>query len=355
MRLVTLFFIVLITAAMLPAQHIQAVRSDSVRSDSGSNGTRNADDAALFEYTLGGLPPTPISYDIYSTGWTQFSLSLPPAVEPWIDASLTSYTTPSILKIGIKPGKVPPPGAYTTVVYVNSAQFALDFPVILIVRAATGAASGSVVLPQLACGAGWSTTVYFTNAVDTSRTATFTIHDNAGVLMPIGSGSSRSVSLSPDGTESVSFSPADCPTLREGFLKLTLPDGVFASAVFQQTEAGTQPQEAVVTASASLTSTAIPFDDTGNFVTALALLCTKAASGQTGDFIELTAHDRNGTVLGTATVPLQKDAKTTIVLRERIPAVIGKLGALKIKATSGAFSALGLRFNGRAFTSIPVK
>ncbi len=137
-------------------------RRASAATETGGSPRQADEDMELFEYTLGGLPPTPALYDIYSTGWSQFSLGLPPVPETWVDASLSAYTTPAVLRIGIKTDKVPQPGAYTSVVLVTSGPFTLKFPLVLIVRPATSAASGAVVLPQFACGGGWSTTVYLT-------------------------------------------------------------------------------------------------------------------------------------------------------------------------------------------------
>ncbi len=106
---------------------------------------------------------------------------------------------------------------------------------------------------------------------------------------------------------------------------MNLPDGVMASAIFQQASPDGPTQEAVVSAASGIASTALPFDETGTGLTALALVCTKAATGQSGEFLELTAHNRAGAILGSATVPLPANAKTTLVLRDRIPAVAGQV------------------------------
>jgi hypothetical protein len=89
-------------------------------------------------------------------------------------------------------------------------------------------------------------------------------------------------------------------------------------------------------------------------VTGLSLVSTKAAESGSGDIVEIDAYDTSGKELGTTVLFPARNQKLVFVLRDKIPAVAGNVGSLQITSVFGSYAALGLRFNGRAFTSVPV-
>jgi hypothetical protein len=71
--------------------------------------------------------------------------------------------------------------------------------------------------------------------------------------------------------------------------------------------------------------------------------------------ISVVARDPQGNTIGTSNIPLGPLAKTAVVLRDLpgLAGVSGSLGSVDFTGSIGKVAALGLRFNGPAFTSIP--
>ena len=71
--------------------------------------------------------------------------------------------------------------------------------------------------------------------------------------------------------------------------------------------------------------------------------------------ISVLARDNQGNTIGTSAIPLAAHAKKAVVLRDLpgLAGVAGAVGSADFTATIGNLAALGLRFNGAAFTSIP--
>jgi pimeloyl-ACP methyl ester carboxylesterase len=141
-------------------------------------------------------------------------------------------------------------------------------------------------------------------------------------------------------------------TSSRGWIGLELPDTVNGYAVFRQSVAGRADQEAVVTlAPAGATSASFPFDNR-SMVTALALVNPTASPVM----VNIAARSAGGQSIGSTLVPLGPKAKTAIAL-STLPGLAqsaGVQGTVDFATSApGAVSALGLRFRGEAFTSIP--
>jgi hypothetical protein len=139
--------------------------------------------------------------------------------------------------------------------------------------------------------------------------------------------------------------------LSQGYVSISLPAGVTGYGVFRQSIPGITDQEAVVPLSgATATTSTLVFDET-TFITGVALVNL----GSLDTTITVTARDNQGNTIGTGTVPLAAKTKTAKALRDipGLAGVIGKMGSADFTVSSGNLAALGLRFNGPAFTSIP--
>lgn len=75
----------------------------------------------------------------------------------------------------------------------------------------------------------------------------------------------------------------------------------------------------------------------------------------TNSAIRVTVRDRQGLMPASGSIPLGPNFKTALVLRDvpGLAGVAGSLGVAEFTTTIGNVAALGLRFNGTAFTSIP--
>jgi hypothetical protein len=140
-------------------------------------------------------------------------------------------------------------------------------------------------------------------------------------------------------------------SLVQGYVTAVLPTGVTGYGVFRQSVPGVPDQEAVVPLSGNTATTStLLFDDT-KYVTGVAVVNVTPVNNT----ITATARDNQGNTIGTSTLSLGPNAKTALVLRNipGLASVAGAVGSVDFTAGIGNVAALGLRFNGTAFTSIP--
>ncbi len=203
------------------------------------------------------------------------------------------------------------------------------------------------VLPQFVFGGGWYTAIYFTNLTGSAVSFPVNFIDGNGNPLNTPSGTSTTVSLAARGTASLQF--PNSGSLVQGYVSLALPSGVTGYGAFRQSVPGTPDQEAVVPLSGLNDTTAtLLFDDTDNIVTGVAVVNLGSATA-----VNATAYDMNGNMLGTASIPIAPNGQTAATLQSIIPATAGILGSVDFTVGTGNVAALGLRFNGAAFTSIP--
>jgi hypothetical protein len=207
------------------------------------------------------------------------------------------------------------------------------------------------ILPQLAFGGGWYTALYFTNmnAAPVSFTVSFSGNDGNPLVIPTIGGSSVFVNLAARGTALIEA--PNVGSLVQGYVGAALPTGVAGYGIFRQSVLGVPDQEAVVPLSGNTATTStLLFDDT-KYVTGVAVVNL----GPVNNTIMATARDNQGNIIGTGTLSLGPNAKTALVLRNipGLAAVAGAVGSVDLTAGIGNVAALGLRFNGTAFSSIP--
>jgi hypothetical protein len=122
--------------------------------------------------------------------------------------------------------------------------------------------------------------------------------------------------------------------------------------LFDFSATGIPDQEAVVPLSgASSTTSTLIWDDTNNFVTAVAIV----NPSNVATIVSITLRDTTGATIATSAVSLQPKSKTEAVLRTLpgLAGMAGNRGSADFTVTSGNVAVLGLRFIGFAFTSIP--
>jgi hypothetical protein len=204
-------------------------------------------------------------------------------------------------------------------------------------------------LPQLVFGGAWYTALYFTNTTNSPVSFTTSFFGNDGTPLNVAAlgGTSITTNLAARGTAIVEFPNLDSTVL--GYASAALPSGVTGYGVFRQSISGVNAQEAVVPLSINTATTStMLFDDT-KYVTAFAVVNLSSAANT----IAVVARDTQGNTLGTASIPLAANAKTSMVLNSIIPAIKGAIGSVDFTVSSGNLAVLGLRFNDLAFTSIP--
>jgi len=165
-------------------------------------------------------------------------------------------------------------------------------------------------------------------------------------------GASTMLTIAP-GATSVIVAP-NVGSLVQGYVTAALPIGVTGYAVFRQSVPGVADQEAVAPLSfAGSTQQTLVYDDTLGLITAVAIVNPSGVAAT----VSATAYDVNGNVIATSSsvAVLQPFSKTEARLRDLagLSGVAGTRGTVTFSVTTGAVGALGLRFNGVAFSSIP--
>lgn len=209
------------------------------------------------------------------------------------------------------------------------------------------------VLSQWAVGGGWYSALYIANPTPFEVTVPVSFFTDSGALLSLQSlgGSSTTVRIPAQGTTTIEG--PNSGSLIQGYASTLLPNGVVGYGVFRQSVQGVNDQEAVVPLALAGTSTATLVYDETNYTTAVAIA---NPSGNTEN-VTITVWDSSGTLIGTSSVTLAPNGKTEAALRtlSGLGGMVGKRGlASFVVAQGGSITVLGLRFNGLAFTSIPV-
>jgi hypothetical protein len=87
-------------------------------------------------------------------------------------------------------------------------------------------------------------------------------------------------------------------------------------------------------------SQSIPFDNTNNFATSVAVVNPSA----TPISITLTANAEDGSQLLSTQISLQAKSDVAYSIRDQFPVLNGKRGVLQFSSSAG-FSMIGLRYN----------
>lgn len=214
------------------------------------------------------------------------------------------------------------------------------------------------ILPQIAAGDSWSTTLYFSNTSIAQKTITVQFYDADGKPMSlrlngIGQTTEYTVAINPNSVAVIEA--PDLGELNQGSAHVSLPSGVIGYGVFRQDvqgDAGRIPQEAVVPLSVVGSQVAeLIWDQTG-FSNALAI----ANPGNADVTVFLSVSRADGTVIGSTNFRLAARGRSVIRFNREawLAGTMSQKGFARISVGSGSVTALGLRFAGSAFTSIPV-
>jgi len=217
--------------------------------------------------------------------------------------------------------------------------------------------TGDTVISQFVDGGSWLTSITVTNLEthSTSFDVLFFQNDGTDFNVPVvgltGLSRAVTVTLAPMGTLTFYTAGID-PFVTAGWalLSQTNSDSVGISAVFRQTDIGGQPQEAVVPAVNQFeTHFVLNFDNT-SYVTGLAL------ANPTLFTVAIVANIRssNGTIIDTQNITLPPYNHVSFSLPANWASTRGIRGTIEFLTSGYGVGALGLRFNGSAFTSVNV-
>ena len=216
---------------------------------------------------------------------------------------------------------------------------------------------GDRVIAQFVDGGSWKTSMYFVNLENHSvsfQVLFFTDDGNDLTVPVLGQGFVRGLNISLDTAGSIQFETAGTDfSLAQGWalLSQSTNDSVGGMAVFRHSFPGIADQEAVVPIVNQYENHfVLLFDNTSTFSTAIAL------ANPTTNSVAIPVNIRNqtGQIIDQRIVNLGAYSHTAFSLVDRWGSTAGRRGAIEFLTSGFGVGALGLRFNGSAFTSFHV-
>jgi hypothetical protein len=215
---------------------------------------------------------------------------------------------------------------------------------------------GDRVIAQFVDGGSWKTSMYFVNLENHSVSfqVLFFADDGSDMSVPVsGQGVVRGLNISLDTAGSIQFETAGSAfNLAQGWalLSQSTNDTVGGMAVFRQSVSGRPDQEAVVPIVSQYDNHFVLLFDNTNFTTAIAL-----ANPTTNDVvIPVNIRNQAGQIIDQRTIRLGSYNHTAFTLPDTWSSTAGRRGAIEFLTSGFGVGALGLRFNGSAFTSFHV-
>ena len=226
---------------------------------------------------------------------------------------------------------------------------------VLLCSALLGLRADSLIIPHLADGGGWKTTLVLTNTSASPATVKLVFHEETsnGATQSwnppfVEVSSTDSVAVQGGATaflHTTGTSNGNAGAVGWGEVQTTGAVQVYAVFTSSATQEGTAP------ASAGASRLLMPFDNTGGRFTALAL-ATNSTSDQA---VGITIRTNDGTITKGALGVLPAMGHTSFLLATKFTATNNQQGLLEITGALGGISGIGLRFNANgAFTSAPM-
>jgi hypothetical protein len=215
---------------------------------------------------------------------------------------------------------------------------------------------GDVVIAQFVDGGSWQTSITVVNLENhsTSFDVLFFNDNGTDLYVPlVGVGASRGVHITLPVAGSMTFQTTGTnPGIAAGWALLSqaTKDYVGITAIFRQNLPG-QAQEAVVPAVNQFENHfVLPFDNTQQFVTGIALVNPTMNSV----VIPVNIRDEQGHIIDSQQFSLGPYCHASFVLPSTWRSTAGIRGTIEFLTSGFGVGALGLRFNGYAFTSLNV-
>jgi len=207
------------------------------------------------------------------------------------------------------------------------------------------------VIPQFVDGAGWETTLVFTNTTASTATASVSFYQETAV----GDGSTQAWNptfLEGSSTQNLSLAggatlflhtPGTSSTLAEGWGQATVSDGVEVYAVFSTKGGGQGTSPAVINANHIL----LPFDNTPGNVTAIAVANPTAVSETV-----FASFQSEGGAISQSSITIPPQGHKALLLPAQFAATAGNHGLAEFYTANGGISLIGLQSGaGNFFTT----
>jgi uncharacterized protein (TIGR03437 family) len=210
------------------------------------------------------------------------------------------------------------------------------------------------VLSHVVDGGSWQSAITIVNLDSQPADYQLRVFDGAGAPLSLSwngvADSKFSGTIAPLSSATLN-TPGTSSSVVEGWADITSNRQLGAHLVFTQAVPNRLRFEAAVPAvSDAQNSVAMPYDNSGGLLTCIAV----ANPGTAPASIQMSVRDEQGNVIGSKPIRLDPGAKKVLVLPDLVDGTAGKRGLLHMVSPTGSIAALALRFNGTAFTTVPV-
>jgi hypothetical protein len=215
----------------------------------------------------------------------------------------------------------------------------------------------SLIIPQIADGGGWLTTLVVGNTTSFATTASISFFQDIGAGATqswspsfLEGGSTQNLPLPAGGTVFL-HTTGTATTTTQGWGSVQAPAGVIAFAIFTQRVAGRPDQDGTSPAAPSVTRVLMPYDNTNSFVTSMAIVNTTSSS----EFISVALQPTSAAGSTATPISLPAQGHMAFTVPQQFSGTGGQSGMLEFYVANGSFSVLALRFNPTgSFTTAPV-
>lgn len=213
------------------------------------------------------------------------------------------------------------------------------------------------VIPQVADGGGWRSTVVLTNttASDTTATLTFYMDTTGGATQQWAptflEANSAGILVVPAGSSLFLHTPGTASTVFQGWAQVITTPGVVGYVVYTYSSPGRADQDATAPAGFTASRILVPFDNTNGLITALAVVNPNPSS------LSISANFKTmGGAVTTGSLPnIPGQGQMAFLMPNQLPGTAGLSGLAEFYTNSGSFAIIALRANPTgAFTSAPV-
>jgi hypothetical protein len=231
--------------------------------------------------------------------------------------------------------------------------------------AVTSLCAQGLVIPQVADGGGWSSTVVLTNTTSSPIQVTLAFYQDTGAngetepWTPTFEGVPSTNDFQVAAASTVFLqTPGTATALTQGWGELTgTTAGVVAYVIYTYTSGPNGQNTSQGTAQAVTGSSRIlvPFDNTGNLATELAVV--NATASQVSIQVNLKTSD--GNVSTGTTLTMAGEGQLAFGMPAQFPATVGKSGLAEFYTNTGSFAIIALQSNKSStgafsFTTAPV-
>ena len=214
-------------------------------------------------------------------------------------------------------------------------------------------AQQNLVIPQIADGGGWQTTIVITNTYSGAGSVSLTFfqdtsNGNTMAWTPpfIETVNLQNIGVGPSGTVFL-HTMASAPITTSGYAVLTGPSTITAYAIFTQLN-----QDGTAEATPATNDILVPFDNTNGFVTSVGIANPTAQSVNFAVGMQLSGGGASSQLTA---IQLPPGGHKAFALPIQFPTSAAQKGLIEFSTSTGSISELALRFNPTgAFTTAPV-